>query len=428
VNQAIEVRTDYTHGTTHLLAGLPAKGIWDCNVHHALLTLGYLTSPPRYQGLSFSNYWAWLRYGASIDSSAPKLRLRDIWSDIDPHQKTILADDFGMGFTCRYLIDQHGFEDFGDTKFLLQHMLKGHASLKKSPQKKGAAKSPDFIAVDGLGRLHILECKGTQSSRHYLKKAIGKGREQKGNVSSTSGIFKTSMVGGIYVPLYESREEAEIVFTDPDPGDEIIALGKLGRPAIADGVRRVSLAKMLSAVGLWQAATVVFEGTTNSIDSRLVRDIKNFGLRFSGFELNSAQKRYERVIEHRSLERKGDSNSPLEGFLTKLVVSAPQSITELFSKDAFGKGGLLPQEAIDQWIKKELNTRRRKYNVRFHEKIRENRAPDIKMQPLYKEAIRTIKGSWSESSTHTSPNDKGEMTEVMTGVGVSLAIQRKQFE
>ena len=425
MQKLVEVRTDYQHGTTHLLAGLPANSKWNCDVYQAFLTIGYLTSPPRYQGLSLSNYWAWLRYGVSIDPAASMLKLRDIWTDMDPHQKTILADDFGVGFTCHYLVNQQGFEDFGDTNFLIRHMIKGEASLKKSPKKKGAAKSPDFIAVDGLGRLHVLECKGTQSSRGYLKKAMDKGRDQKLNISSAKGIFKTSMVGGLFVPLDKSREDAELVFLDPEPSEELIELGKMGRRALANGVRRVSLAKMLSAVGLWQAATTVFDGTTESIDPRFVRDIKSLGLRFSGFELNSATNRYERVVEYRSFEPRGGGGSQLEGFLTKLKLSVPASITNLFSKDVISEKGELPRTVVDQWIREELQSRRRKYKVSYQVKSLDDSA---RASAKYKEAQRTIKGSWSESSEVAEAEGKADFSSVTTGQGFGLAIERKRFD
>lgn len=428
MHKSIEVRTDYSHGKAHLLASLPANGKWDCDVNRALLTIGYLTSPPRYQGLSLSNYWAWLRYGLSIDDVGQKLKLRDLWSDMDPHQKTILADDFGMGFTCHYLVDQHGFEDFSDTNFLLRHMLKGTASLKKTPTKKGAAKSPDFIAVDGLNRLHILECKGTQSSRAYLKKAMAKGRLQKLNISSAKGTFSTSMVGGIYVPLHNAKHEAELVFLDPEPSDELIELSKLGRGTLVKGVRRVSLAKMLSAVGLWQAATVVYEGTSEFIDPTFIRDIKKIGLRFSGFDLNSAEGRYERIVEHRSFEPLENNSKQLGGYTTRLKLSVPASLVGLFAKDSFSSGGHLPQKVVDEWVADELRSRRRKHEVKFLTRVPPSKAPGASKRPSYKEDSRLIKGSWRNVSDE--PDDEGldAFTGVVTGEGFGLAVERKRFE
>ncbi|OQW85804.1 MAG: hypothetical protein BWK72_20385 [Rhodoferax ferrireducens] len=347
---------------------------------------------------------------------------------MDPHQKTILADDFGVGFTCHYLVDQHGFEDFGDTNYVIKHMLKGKALLKKPPKKRGAAKSPDFIAVDGLGRLHVLECKGTQSSRTYLKKAMEKGRDQKLNISSTRGTFKTSMVGGLYVPLHKARADAELVFLDPEPNEELIELGKLGRRTIANAVRRVSLSKMLSSVGLWQAATTVFDGTTEFIDPRFVRDIKNFGLRFAGFELNSAADRYEREVEYRSFEPRGRDRSQLDGYMTRLKLSVPENITDLFSKDVISEKGVLPRSVVDQWIGEALSKRRRKYEVTYQKKIVYENDRAAANQPLYKEAHRKIKGSWTESSEAEMNLGKTDYSSVTTGQGFSLEIERRRFE
>jgi hypothetical protein len=72
------------------------------SVGAALLHTALRTRPPSSTGIELADYWAWLRYGPAIDSDR-RLGLRAAWDGIDPHQKTILSDDLGMGFTTYFL-------------------------------------------------------------------------------------------------------------------------------------------------------------------------------------------------------------------------------------------------------------------------------------------------------------------------------------
>ena len=199
----------------HLLKNLKkqieATPVWKCNVQHALMLVGYLTAPPAQA--SFHLQWAWMRYEPAIDQSSPLLKLQPAWSDVDPHQKTILADDFGMSFTCQYLMENFGFEAFANTTQVLDIVFPAKTGLKKVAAN-GAAKSPDFFAIDSMNQVHILECKGSQVSCERVERAMRKGVAQKNNVKGLSK-FASCMVGGLYVPLAGSAEDALLRSTSP---------------------------------------------------------------------------------------------------------------------------------------------------------------------------------------------------------------------
>jgi hypothetical protein len=72
--------------------------IWQADVGIALLNTALWTRPPRYTGFDLADFWAWLRYMRAF-ADTPDLRLRQEWQDLDPHQKTILSDEVGVG--CR---------------------------------------------------------------------------------------------------------------------------------------------------------------------------------------------------------------------------------------------------------------------------------------------------------------------------------------
>jgi len=64
----------------------------------ALIFTALWTRPPIRYGFSLSDCWAWLRYFPAI-APTQDLRLCDAWTTLDPHHKTVLSGDFGVGFT-----------------------------------------------------------------------------------------------------------------------------------------------------------------------------------------------------------------------------------------------------------------------------------------------------------------------------------------
>src|SRR4051794_39525485 len=95
------------------LSGLNGK-FQKISVRLALIHTALRTRPPISTGIHLADYWAWMRYGPAIDSG-PYLKLRDEWDQVDPHQKTVLSDDLGMGFTTYLLSRALKFKSFADT-------------------------------------------------------------------------------------------------------------------------------------------------------------------------------------------------------------------------------------------------------------------------------------------------------------------------
>ena len=79
-------------------------GLLQVDVFQALLAVGEMTRLPGLAGLQLADFWAWLRYFSAVDA-ARTLCLRSEWDDLDPHQKTILSDDWGVGFTSSVVKD-----------------------------------------------------------------------------------------------------------------------------------------------------------------------------------------------------------------------------------------------------------------------------------------------------------------------------------
>lgn len=335
MQKKIQVQVSGMFGTNGLLPALPAGTHfqWQCNVLTTLLWIGLLTAPPRYRGFDLSTFWAWLRYASAISNHPSDLRLKPIWTDIDAHQKTVMSDDFGMGFSCHYLAEQHGIEAFANTSYLLDALV-GVTALR--PSQRGPAKSPDFVGIDATGGLHVLECKGTQSSIDYLWKAIENGVSQKNNFTNSTP-FASCMVGGIFVPQHQSQEDALLLYVDPEPDHRLTQMAQMPHERIAAAIYRISLAKELMAAGLWRTATAISvreRSAAMSIDAELA---------FAGFVHDGQswhQKKDYRSIEADTVPSKNGLQFKENARTTSLQVNVSEEVVnfaqEICSLDSQG--------------------------------------------------------------------------------------------
>lgn len=217
----------------------------------ALLFTALCTRPPQIHGFHLGDYWAWLRYVPAI-SNQRRLRLCDAWTDVDRHQKTVLSDELGVGFTTQFVTEIFGCIDIVDTLHFVNVLEPGSLTLGVS-SKTGPQKSPDYICrMRGTGYL-VLECKGTQSSRQALRAAIAKGKVQKQNVSAGTARIRHSLVAGLYIPQWKSSDRACIYVADPWWDELETLLAGQSEERIDDAITQVSLAKHLALCGLTQA-------------------------------------------------------------------------------------------------------------------------------------------------------------------------------
>ena len=128
----------------------------DINIPAMLLLLGYLTTPPQSSGASLSEYWAWVRYFCAI-SDEPDLRLTNEFSELDPHQKTILSDDFGMAVPIYWLVDALGLGPITDGRYFTTVSLQ----LSARPPNGQHAEDPENLPTSSP---RTIEGGGTSSN------------------------------------------------------------------------------------------------------------------------------------------------------------------------------------------------------------------------------------------------------------------------
>jgi hypothetical protein len=216
------------------------------DVDRPLLCIALVNRPPALRGFDLGDTWAWLRYRPAL-AAHPGLRLRQEWTDIDPHQKTVLSDEMGVGFVSYYLARRLDFRYFGNTAYV-GNVLMPNVLWFRRRARRGPAKLPDFVAIGGDGCVNAVECKGSQTSFRALRAAMENGGPQKGNLGIPQSIRGTQIVGGLFVPQWGNDDTARLHFIDPPlkiPG----ILGDVEPHLFIMAVARIFLAKHFALLG-----------------------------------------------------------------------------------------------------------------------------------------------------------------------------------
>ena len=220
------------------------------------MLIGHLTTPPNNGGIGLNEYWAYVRYFNAVTSDST-LRLTREYSELDSHQKTILSDDFGMGFSMQYLCDvlQSGRMPI-DGRYFVKKMAATLGATYTGASKRGPGKSPDFVFEDAFGRWHIVECKGTQTSEAYREDQLSAGSTQKKTVLFPSALRGEQLVTGLYIAVEGQGLDSSLVVSDPEPDDRM-DIGEQDMDKATDTADRASLALALQLAGLPATSSIV---------------------------------------------------------------------------------------------------------------------------------------------------------------------------
>jgi hypothetical protein len=193
------------------------SGVEQCGVGEVLLTIGLITAPPRASGFSLSEYWAWIRYACAI-SSEPRLSLVAEYKDIDAHQKTILSDDFGMGFSVYWMWKRMNFSFICDGRYFVDRYLNhfGGMAAARTPGKRGPTKCPDFVCWKPAGSFHVIECKGTQSGKALNTKQILTAQGQKTTINFPVTRRGEQIACGMMIEFEGCHRASTLFVAEPD--------------------------------------------------------------------------------------------------------------------------------------------------------------------------------------------------------------------
>ena len=216
------------------------------------------------------------------------------------------------------------------------------------------------------------------------------------------------------------KEAAEIVFADPEPEIELTKLAIERRDDLVAGVRRVSLAKALSMAGLWQAATAIFDGDTTASQRSFSLDIQRNELSFAGYELNSKDKVWERVVTQTSFEPESDDSTRMVGFTASYKTTIPTSFVDAVTA-AIGGGKKVERMVVDKWLNERLTENRKERLIEIAKKI--DSYADLKSGIRGEDRITS---AWAEFKDTSLQNEK--YVGWTTGQGFGFAISRTRFE
>lgn len=229
---------------------LPTQTI---DVAHALLMLGSVTTPNGLSAGSPERYWACIRYFSACTAS-PDLRIQTAFMDLDPHQKGILSDDFGVALSMTWLASQMGgVRDIVDGRQFMINMGVRPPRPGRPPPKVGRRKCPDFVLEDLTGKFHVLECKGTQSGRGYLSRAMATGQVQKRGIRIAKALRGESLVIGISLAGEGEDRNSQLVVVDPEDEPMTVVQASDAKRA-TETLVRLSLARGLNLNGFSKLA------------------------------------------------------------------------------------------------------------------------------------------------------------------------------
>jgi hypothetical protein len=206
---------------------MPTKQAVEVDIHGArdwlvrpvdlLHKIGNLTTPADANLAALSASWATRRYFWSIaepDGVRNNFYLSRDARRLDFHQKTLLSDEFGIGFGGLLLEDRFGSGQFVDISKALQD-----PQTYQEIQQEGRAQPDYLIWGEAPGSpYYVVECKGSQSSRGYSVDQLHRGLEQVPSIVFGAGARDvTSLVVATY--LGETNTTVFVIDPPPEPPD-----------------------------------------------------------------------------------------------------------------------------------------------------------------------------------------------------------------
>lgn len=225
--------------------------------------IGRLTTPRLAVGANLNEYWACLRYFSAFTPRS-NLQLTQSFAELDAHQKTILSDDLGMGIPMLWLDQALGFTHIEDGRYFIEHILPSLKGTYTGKGKRGPGKSPDFACFDKAGKVHIVECKGTQNTLKFrdsqlyhkpISKPATGGQVQKKTVMLPPNRAGERLACGLFIAS-DASQNTHLAIADPE--DEVIMkMDKDETYLIDDTMARGAASRFLQSVAMSRAAEAV---------------------------------------------------------------------------------------------------------------------------------------------------------------------------
>lgn len=162
---------------------VPFAPLAGSNVHpirpiDLLRKIGEVTTPRWVNLARLSASWAtrryfWCIHEYSVPTSSRPFCLSTDARRMERHQKTLLSDEFGVGFAALLMEQLLGASRTVDVQFALADPAE-YFDVRRGPSKR----TPDYLMWAPGGEIYIVECKGCQTSKSAAMNQLRRGMEQ----------------------------------------------------------------------------------------------------------------------------------------------------------------------------------------------------------------------------------------------------------
>ena len=175
--------------------------------------------------LSLYPFW---KYGFCFGDG---MDVRINFSEIDPHKKSNLADEFGMGFCAWAMEEIFGCDSWCDTADALDAGTVEALGLSR----------PDFVCTFKDGSLGFFEAKGTTVGRTQANSQAAEGKYQTSQIEPIDGIVRVRCATAVSIEKDESSVMTRLLVQDPPSDGNAILVDitpeRIRRAARARGYR-----------------------------------------------------------------------------------------------------------------------------------------------------------------------------------------------
>jgi hypothetical protein len=169
--------------------------------------IGELTTPTTVNLARLSASWATRRYFWAVDDPVfptPPFRLSQDARSMERHQKTLLSDEFGVGFAGLLVERLLGTNRFVDMEFALVNPQRYFGVQHVGPRW------PDYLFWGPSTPVYIVECKGSQTNWSGVINQLRRGMEQLPSI-----IIPGYPTEQIVVATYLDDNSTRVIFLDP---------------------------------------------------------------------------------------------------------------------------------------------------------------------------------------------------------------------
>jgi len=153
------------------------------------------------------------------------------FTEIDPHKKANLSDEFGMGFCAWAMEELFGCDSWCDTADALDD---------ETVEALGMSR-PDFVCTFPDGSFGFFEAKGTTQGRSQANSQGNDGKYQTTQIEPVNGIVRVRCCTAVSLENDDSSVITRLLVQDPPAGDRMIKVDitpeKIREAARARGFR-----------------------------------------------------------------------------------------------------------------------------------------------------------------------------------------------